>query len=58
MTTLTTCPLCKGACPKFALICDDCEMVSRSGLEESSFTNMALSSIPSDMSDPWDMVGA
>lgn len=55
---ISICPLCQGACPKFALICDDCEIVSRSGVEEASFTAQALMAFryPADMSDPWAKV--
>jgi hypothetical protein len=55
---ISICPLCQGACPKFSIICDNCETFSRSGLEESSMVSQALVSFryPADMSDPWDMV--
>lgn len=57
---ISLCPLCQGACPRFALICDNCEITARSGIEEASFTSGALAAFryPAEMSDPWDMVGA
>jgi hypothetical protein len=40
------------------VICERCEYVYHSGMEEASFIRQAIISrrLPADMSDPWDMV--